>query len=263
VSASDPQTTPTTSRTSGPLTTVPAPPGAGANGRVPPPARGRRRPRWQLLAGAAAVLLLLLMGVAIWRQTAGAPPPPAPTATPGPTFRSRGVIRPVAQARIGSAGGGSVSSLSVREGDTVQSHQEIARVSGPNGTEVLVAPWAGTITAVPVDRGATVAPGGAVATIGDLSRLRAETTDVDEYLVDQIRRGQAVLLRVDALDQRTIQGFVRTVALEPQPGSAGFEHYPVVIDLVEVPPELRVGMTVRVAFELPQAEPTTTPTPSP
>ena len=72
-----------------------------------------------------------------------------------------------------------------------------------------------------------------MATIGDLSRLRAETTDVDEYLVDQIRRGQAVLLQVDALDQRTIPGFVRSVALEPQPGSAGFEHYPVVIDLVE------------------------------
>ena len=128
------------------------------------------------------------------------------------------MIRPIAQARIGSASGGSVSGLSVREGDTVQSHQEIARVSGPTGTEVLVAPWAGTITAVPVERGATVAPGGAVATIGDLSRLRVETTDVDEYLVDQIRRGQAVLLRVDALDQRTIQGFVRSVALEPQLG---------------------------------------------
>ena len=53
------------------------------------------------------------------------------------------------------------------------------------------------------------------------------------------------------------------MALEPQAGTAGFEHYPVVIDLVEVPPELRVGMTVRVAFELPQAEPSTTPTPSP
>jgi multidrug efflux pump subunit AcrA (membrane-fusion protein) len=230
---------------------------------VPSPARGSRRPRWRLIAGGAALVLLLVAGIAIWRQTAGAPPPPAPTATPGPTFRSRGVIRPIAQARIGSASGGTVSGLSVREGDTVQSHQEIARVSGPSGTEVLVAPWAGTITAVPVERGASVAPGGAVATIGDLSRLRVETTDVDEYLVDQIRRGQAVMLRVDALDQRTIQGFVRSVALEPQVGTAGFEHYPVVIDLVEVPPELRVGMTARVAFELPQGDPATTPTPSP
>ena len=32
VSASDPTTTPATSRTTGPITTVPAPPGAGANG---------------------------------------------------------------------------------------------------------------------------------------------------------------------------------------------------------------------------------------
>ena len=74
-----------------------------------------------------------------------------------------------------------------------------------------------------------------MATLADLSRLRVETTDVDEYLIAQIRRGQPVTVRVDALDQRTVRGYVRSAALEPQPGPAGVQHYPVVVDLAGAP----------------------------
>lgn len=249
---------PATPHTTRPTTSALA--GAGTNGRPPPATRDRRRPRWQLIGGGAALIVLLVAGVAVWRQTAGAPPPAAPTATPGPRFGARGVIKPVAQARVGSVGGGVVSSLSVREGDAVQSHQEIARITGPAGTEVLVAPWAGTIAGVMVQRGDTVAPGAALATVGDLSRLRVETTDVDEYLIGQVRRGQPVSVRVDALDQRILEGYVRSAALQPQSGAAGVEHYPVVIDLVEPPSMLRVGMSVRIAFDQPAAgDPSGTP----
>jgi multidrug efflux pump subunit AcrA (membrane-fusion protein) len=158
------------------------------------------------------------------------------------------VVRPLRQARVGS-GGGVVARLEVREGSAVTAYQEIARVSGPNGVEVVIAPWAGTVTGVLVERGDTVAPGAVLATLGDLSRLRVETTDVDEYLVARIRRGQPVTVRVDALDQRILQGFVAGAALEPRPGPSGDEHYLVAVDLVELPPELRSGMTVRLAFE--------------
>jgi multidrug efflux pump subunit AcrA (membrane-fusion protein) len=224
------------------------------NGRIPQAIRtARRSRRWQLIGGAAALLFLLLIGAAAWRQRASAPTP-APTPTPGPRYQAQGVVRPVAQARIGSAGGGVVTSLNVREGDTLASHQEIARVGGPNGTEVLVAPWAGTVTGVLVNRGDTLAPGAAVATLADLTRLRVETTDVDEYLIAQIRRGQPVTVRVDALDQRVLQGYVRSASLEPQPAPNGGQHYPVVVDLAELPPELRSGMTVRLAFDAPSSE---------
>jgi hypothetical protein len=85
-----------------------------------------------------------------------------------------------------------------------------------------------------------------VATLGDLSRLQVETTDIDEFLIGQLRVGQLVTLTVDALDQRQLIGYVRRVTLEPQPTSGGDEHYPTVIELVEQVPELRPGMTVRL-----------------
>jgi biotin carboxyl carrier protein len=236
----------------------------GQNGRAPQAIRtARRRRRWRLLGGAAALLVLLLVGAAVWRQTAGAPPLPAPTATTEPRYQAQGVVRPVAQARLGAAGGGVVASLTVREGDALTSHQEVARVSGPNGTEVVVAPWAGTVTGVLVTRGDTLAPGAAVATLADLTRLRVETTDVDEYLIAQLRRGQPVAVRVDALDQRVLRGYVRSAALEPQPAPTGGQHYPVVVELAELPPELRSGMTVRLAFDQPPTEAPATPSTAP
>jgi multidrug efflux pump subunit AcrA (membrane-fusion protein) len=241
----------------------PAPAGTGPNGRAQrgPRATARRRRRWQLIGGAAALLVGLGIGAAVWRQTAGAPPPPL-TPTPGPRYEAHGAVRPIAQARIGAAGGGVVASLAVREGDTLTPHQEIARVSGPTGTEILVAPWAGTVTGVLVTRGDTVAPAAPLVTLADLRRLRVETTDVDEYLIARLRRGQPVTVRVDALDQRVLRGYVRSVALEPQPAPTGGQHYPAVIDLAELPLELRSGMTVRLAFDEPPTEaPAATPVP--
>jgi multidrug efflux pump subunit AcrA (membrane-fusion protein) len=159
-----------------------------------------------------------------------------------------------------------VAALAVREGDSVDAGQEIASIRGPGGTETLSAPWAGTVMNILVHRGDTVTPGAPVANLGDLSRLRVETTDVDEYLVAQVHRGQPVTVRVDALNGRILQGYVRSVASDPQPGAQGTTtlQYPVVIDLVENPPDLRPGMTVRLSFESPQpvqASPTATRSP--
>ncbi|HEX2037265.1 MAG TPA: HlyD family efflux transporter periplasmic adaptor subunit, partial [Chloroflexota bacterium] len=136
----------------------------------------------------------------------------------------------------------------VGEGDAVTAYQELAVVRAAAGVETLTAPWAGTVVALPVRAGDSIAPGAVVATIGDLSRLRVETTDVDEYIVWQLRRGQPVAVRIDALDRRQIPGYVRSVATQPEPGTAGSQHYPVTIDLVENPPELRLGMTTRITF---------------
>jgi hypothetical protein len=91
-------------------------------------------------------------------------------------------------------------------------------------------------------------PGTTVATIGDLSHLQIETTDVDEFLIAHVQRGQAVVVTVDALDQRPFRGYVRTVALQFQKNDSGDDHYPVVIDLADPTSALRPGMTVRVDF---------------
>lgn len=153
----------------------------------------------------------------------------------------------MAQARVGTLTGGIVASISVDVGELVGEQQEIARVRSAAGVEVLTAPLRGTITGIPVHVGDTALPGTMVATVGDLSRLHVETTDVDEFLIARVRPGQRVTLTIDALE-RQASGQVRTVALEPVTTTAGDEHYPVTIDLAEVIAELRPGMTVRILF---------------
>lgn len=214
------------------------------------PARVWRRPigRTWLLVAAAATLLVL--GVAVWLAQRAAPAPPAPPETAPTRLVARGQVRPVGQARVATLTGGTITRLAVAVGDTVEEEQEIARVRGPNGTEVLTAPWRGTVTTVPVHLGDTVLPGTTLVTIGDLSRLQVETTDVDEFLIAHLYPGQLLTLTVDALDGREVLARVRSVALELQPGEVpGDQHYPVILDLVDPPPQLRAGMTVRL--ELP------------
>lgn len=211
------------------------------------PAEGNR-PRRPGTRGAVPVVIALALALALPGCGTGEQRTPVPGATPSPKLTARGQVRPVAHARVGTIAGGVVAQMRVEVGEAVREQQEIARVRGPGGTEVLVAPWDGTITSLPAQVGDTVLPGALIATVGDLSRLQVETTDVDEFIIASVRRGQAVTVSVDALDGRLLRGQVRSVALQPQRSPEGDEHYQVVIDLADVPPELRPGMTVRVDF---------------
>jgi multidrug efflux pump subunit AcrA (membrane-fusion protein) len=196
------------------------------------------------------LLVLLIAGAWAFSQRPAAPEPTPAAGTAPVRMVARGKVQPAQQARVGTLGGGVVVRLSAVAGDRIVDQGEIARVRGPNGTvEVLTAPWSGTITAVPVHYGDTVLAGTTIATVGDLSHLQVETTDVDEYLIGKIDRGQPVELIVDALDGRTLSGVVQRVTLQPQTNSTGDEHYPIVIALSETPADLRAGMSVRITFQ--------------
>jgi multidrug efflux pump subunit AcrA (membrane-fusion protein) len=159
----------------------------------------------------------------------------------------RGKIQPVQRARIGTLGGGVLISLSISPGDRVTSQQEVARVrAAGGGIESITSPWAGIITSVPVHIGDTLGPGTLLATLADLSQLHVETTDVDEYIIGSLRRGQAVDLVVDALDGLSLRGVITSVGLEPDRTTAGDDYYPVVITLNEQSDLLRPGMSVRI-----------------
>jgi ABC-type lipoprotein export system ATPase subunit len=225
-------------------------------GRVlAPPLPERTHRKWPRRLAIALVVALLVGGGIAWRlgiipglgaaQTAPAPPAAATPSYP----TARGEIRPVAQAKVGTLRGGVVNRLAVAVGQVVAEAQEIARINNPDGsTELLVAPWRGTITDIPVHVGDTVAAGAVVASAADLSRLQVETTDVDEFIVGRVKPGKAVMVTVDALDQLQLRGRVRSVSLEPRKNADGDDHYPTIIDLEFPPLELRIGMTVRVAF---------------
>ena len=224
-----------------PLETRPAPRARVAVQRKRSPSRRR----WLIYAG---ILVVLVAGVLVWTAVgAGKPAAVAPAPTAAPTLLAHGTIEPVAEATIATMSGGVVRSLAVRDGETVAAQQEIAAIRSPSQTEILVAPWAGTIMGVSAHLGDTLMPGAAVATIGDLSQYRVVTNDVDEYLIGQIYPGQPVTMTVEALNGRKLGGTVDTVALAQQT-SSGVANYPVVIRLNSSGPDLRPGMTVRIVF---------------
>ncbi len=55
-------------------------------------------------------------------------------------------------------------------------------------------------------------------------------------------------MSVDALDNLTLTGVVKNVALLPQTGTNGSNAYPVIVSIGGLPPEIRAGMSVRVTF---------------
>ncbi len=117
-------------------------------------------------------------------------------------------------------------------------------------TEVR-APFAGTVGMVDTRVGELAAPGQALAALGDLSTLRVETTDLDEIDVARVRVEQKVDVTFDALPERVFVGRVARISPMAASGSGGV-NYMVVIELDEIDPALRWGMTAFVDVEVGQ-----------
>lgn len=177
---------------------------------------------------------------------------PEPAAVPAPVrlpYDARGRVAAVQQARVATLRGGVVRALPRGPGEAVAARQEIARIEAPDGSaEVVVAPFAGTLLAVPARVGDSLLPGAAIAVVGDLTALRIETTDLDEYVLPRVRVGQLVEITVDALPDRRIFGRVTAVSRIDQPGSGGRRQYPVYVALPGGENELQPGMGVQLRF---------------
>jgi multidrug efflux pump subunit AcrA (membrane-fusion protein) len=115
----------------------------------------------------------------------------------------------------------------------------------------IVAPFAGTVTSVDVQRGEFIVPGQMLITLGDLSTLRIETTDLDEIDVARITVGQETVLTFDALPDRTFTGRVARIAPMAE-SSTGGVHYTVILEPEGLDPQVRWGMTVFVDIDVNQ-----------
>ena len=115
-------------------------------------------------------------------------------------------------------------------------------------TEVR-APLAGTVGVVNVRTGELVAPGQSLVTVGDLSTLRVETTDLDEVDVARVEVGQKAALTFDALPERVFTGCVARISPMAEPDAGGV-NYTVIIELDEIAPAIRWGMTAFVDIEV-------------
>jgi multidrug efflux pump subunit AcrA (membrane-fusion protein) len=231
-----------------PPPTAPSANGVSKNGQIP--RTRRRRSFWRRRIVLVPLAVVVVAGLAAFalRQATVAPTAPPVASAPVVTLTAHGEVLPADRATLRTLAGGRVVRLLVDLGDPVASEEPIAWVNGPDGLETVTAPLRGTVTGLTIHAGDTLAPGSVVATVGDLSRLQVETTDVDEYIISRIQPGQSASLRFDALDGQTFQGRVRLVGPEPQTTATGDREYPVVIDFAGPVAGPRVGMTARVTF---------------
>ncbi len=111
------------------------------------------------------------------------------------------------------------------------------------------APFAGTLTDLPVSVGDTVAAGAPVATLATLDELRIQTKDLSELDIAQVAVGQAVIITLDARPDQPLAGRVHRI--DPQGVNyLGGIAYPVLITLDDPAPDwLRWGMTAQIEIE--------------
>jgi HlyD family secretion protein len=115
----------------------------------------------------------------------------------------------------------------------------------------IVAPFGGTLGTVFVRSGEMVSPGQSIVTLGDLSSLRVETTDLSEADIARVREGAPVNVTFDALPGRTINGKVSRIAPMSTPGVSAV-NYTVIVELDQLDPALRWGMTAFVDVQIGQ-----------
>ena len=116
------------------------------------------------------------------------------------------------------------------------------------GQATLVAPFDGTVSEIHVREGEQVISGFSdqpVLTLGDLSTIRVETTDLRETDVGRIALDQEVDITFDALPDTLLKGHV--VYISPKADSEqGGVNYTTIIEFDELDPRLRWGMTAYV-----------------
>jgi len=118
----------------------------------------------------------------------------------------------------------------------------------------LTAPFDGTVLKLHYRAGDWAQPGVEAVLLADLTSLRIETTDLDEWSMTRIRVGSPVEVTFTAFDDKTMTGYVTEIATRGEALSGGDVMYRTIIVLDEPDPNLRWGMTVRVTIPVEAAQ---------
>jgi HlyD family secretion protein len=142
--------------------------------------------------------------------------------------------------------GARTEDIQVAEAGVAQAQAALASANASLEDALLVAPFDGTIGQLNNEVGELASPNLPVLTVGDLSQLRVQTTDLSEVDVQRVKTGQDVEISVDALPNQKFQGKVALIV--PQATELrGDTVYTVKIDLpAGVESGLRWGMTASV-----------------
>jgi len=130
------------------------------------------------------------------------------------------------------------------EAAATSSEQKLELAQMNLGYTTLTAPADGAIAAVPVEVNENVAAGQVVAVLTSGSRVEVTAT-VPEQLIGEVREGDAVTVRFDALRDRELSARVTEVGVTATASGAAF---PVTVRLEEETGDVRPGMAAEVSF---------------
>jgi len=171
-------------------------------------------------------------------------------------IRAAELQRAVAQAQVRQAKAGPLEEeIALAETDVQQAEIALQEAQLQLQRCERRAPLEGTVGLVDVREGERVSQGDPIITLGDLSTLRVETTDLDEVDVARVEVGQTVDVTFDAFPERVFKG--RVVRINPMAESvAGGVNYTTIIELDELADArasgVRWGMTAFVDIDVGQ-----------
>jgi HlyD family secretion protein len=138
--------------------------------------------------------------------------------------------------------------VAIAEARLANARTQLAAAEATLADLELVAPFSGVVSELHINPSEWVSPGQPVLLLADLDHLRIETTDLGEIDVAQISVGDVAIVTFDALPDIVINGTITSIAPKAAEGSG--VNYKVVLEMAQVPDQLRWGMTAFVDIEL-------------
>lgn len=140
------------------------------------------------------------------------------------------------------------SDLAILQAGVEQANAAVAQARAAVDNLALRAPFDGTVADVPARLGERLGAGQVGVVLADTSNWVAETKDLTELSVAQVKEGGRVSITLAALPGVTLSGTVTSIArvyVERQ----GDVTYLVRVTLAEADPNVRWGMTAAMTFE--------------
>ncbi|MFP3720973.1 HlyD family efflux transporter periplasmic adaptor subunit [Niallia circulans] len=162
-----------------------------------------------------------------------------------------GSIAAINKETFTAEGNATVDEVLVEAGDKVEEGDEL--VTFENDTlDPIVATFSGEITALNVEEDGNVSMGTEIVTVTDYDNLEM-VVNVDELDISKVKAGQAVNVKVSALEDKEFTGKVTSVAKEANSDSTSVAKYAVAVKITK-PSGLLVGMTAEATITTDKAE---------
>jgi multidrug resistance efflux pump len=147
-----------------------------------------------------------------------------------------------------SSEGVNADQLALAQAQLDNAKAQVAGAEANLSSYILMAPFNGVVADVPVEVGQQVTTETRAVSVADTSTWIVETSDITELEVVDIAQGQKVTFTADALPDVTMDGVVTGISQSSYTQS-GDVIYTVRIQVNEIDPRVKWGMTVQVNFE--------------